>query len=314
MSTAPTPELETVRCDLCAADEADELFVASDQRYGIPGDFPVVRCRRCGLVYVNPRPTPAALARYYPATYRPHAGAAPQHAGRVGPAVRALVFRRLAAGAGGWLYNSLAYRAFLPRRRPGRVLDVGCGTGDYLEAWSRLGWEVAGIEPDAQAAAIARARLGAVVHHGFLEDAPLPAGAFDAIAMSHSLEHVRSPRAALALVHRALAPGGRLLLMVPNFRAWDRVAFGPRWYGLEVPRHLYHFEPRTLTAVLAASGFAVEHLGGTAHADGVVRALRIPGGRVVRALATAALLPLAALRRSTSLWVIARPVERPVDR
>lgn len=310
MSNAAPLDLESVRCDLCHADDARELFVASDRRYGVPGDFPVARCRRCGLVYVNPRPGPAALARYYPQAYRPHAATAPQHAGRIGPAVRALVFRGRAGLAASWLYNSVAYRAFLPRRTPGRVLDIGCGTGDYLQAWAELGWETAGIEPDAAAAAVARARLGATIHHGFVEDAPLAAGAFDAITMSHSLEHVRSPRAVLARVHAALAPAGRLLVMVPNFRAWDRAAFGARWYGLEVPRHLYHFEPATITAVLEASGFAVEQLGGTAHAEGVVRALGLPRGALVRAMATAALLPLAALRRSTSLWVIARPVDR----
>ncbi len=307
MSDAPL-ELETTRCALCGADDTEQLFVATDRRYGMAGEFPVVRCRRCDLVYVNPRPSAASLGRFYPETYRPHTGA-PQHTGRVGPAVRSLVFGRLGGAAGraaGWLYNSLAYRAFLVNRAPGRVLDVGCGTGDYLSVWAELGWTVEGIEPGAAAASAARTRLGARIHEGLIEGVTLPVGAFDAITMSHSFEHVRMPREVLAIVHRALAPDGRLVLMLPNFQAWDRRAFGPQWYGLEVPRHLYHFTPTTLTALLEASGLVVEQLGGSAHADGVVRALGGARGRFVRSLATVAQLPLAAALRTTSMWAVAR--------
>lgn len=300
------PELETIACDLCGAADAERLLVASDLRYGVPGEFPIVRCRGCGLVYTNPRPTPRALARYYPDRYEPHTGI-PQHASRAGATVRSLAFHHLPGALGNvaaWLYNTLAYRALVRGR--GRVLDIGCGTGDFLAVWRELGWEVEGIEPSAVAAEAARTRLAAPVHVGFVEDAPLADAAFDLVTMSHSLEHVRSPRAVLRRVRRALAPGGRLLAIVPNFAAWDRRAFGARWHGLEVPRHLYHFEPATLRALLEAEDFTVEQLGGSAHADGVMRDL----GRTRRTLAARALgialLPVAAVRRSSSLWVIAR--------
>lgn len=311
-----TFELESTRCDLCDADDAELLFVASDQRYGISGEFPVVRCRRCTLVYVNPRPAPASLGRYYPARYSPYRAAHHQHRSRAGALLRAAAFQRFEgafATIGAWLYNSLAYRAFLHSPGGGRVLDIGCGTGDYLAVCRELGWKIEGIEPSIDAAAVARARLDAPVHAGFVEDIPLAEGAFEAVTMSHSFEHVRSPRRVLSIVHRALSRDGRLLLMIPNFLAWDRRVFGTSWHGLEVPRHLYHFEPRTISALLTDSGFAVEQLGGSSHGESIVRsayaALGRDGDRAPTAVARVlglAMLPLAAVRRSTNLWIVAR--------
>lgn len=311
-----TLELESTRCDLCDSDDAELLFVASDQRYGVPGEFPLVRCRHCTLVYVNPRPTPASLGRYYPTRYSPHQATNEQHRGRAGALLRAAAFQRFdgpLGTLGAWLYNSLAYRAFLRNSAGGRMLDVGCGTGEYLAVCRDLGWKVEGIEPSIDAAAVARTRLGAPVHAGFVEDIPLAEGAFDAVAMSHSFEHVRSPRRVLSIVHRALARRGRLLLMVPNFGSWDRRLFGSRWHGLEVPRHLYHFEPRTITALLTDAGFDVEQIGGSSHGESIVRSAGAALGRdterapaAVSRLLGLAMLPLAAARRSTNLWVVAR--------
>ena len=313
------PTLETVACDLCAADDAEPLMWAEDTRYGVPGRFRVVRCRVCELVYVNPRPAAESLGRYYPAEYMPHKQR-PQHASGIGARARDLVFGAL--GAAGeplrWLYNTLAFRAFAARSPGGRVLDVGCGPGDYLRAWQGLGWEVEGLEPNAAVAERASRELGAKVHIGFVEDVALSPERFDVVSMSHSLEHMRSPRAVLRQLHASLVPGGRLIAMVPNFAAWDRKVFGAMWYGLEVPRHLYQFEPRTLRAMLESCGFSVLQLGGSAHPHGVVaNAARVVTGefrtelpRVANAAMTALLLPAAALRRSTSLWVVAR---KPAD-
>jgi len=309
-------ELESTRCELCDADDAEQLFVASDVRYGIEGEFPVVRCRQCTLVYVNPRPAKASLGRYYPARYAGHTETRRQYGHRVGSLVRAAAFRQLGGAlgaAGAWLYNSLAYRAFLRDGDGRRLLDIGCGTGDYLAVCRELGWTVEGIEPDPEAARRASARLASPVHPGFVEDVALAASSFDAVAMSHSLEHVRSPRRVLSIVRRALVSDGRLLLMLPNFQSWDRWMFGRHWRGLEVPRHLYHFEPRTITALLVDEGFEVEQLGGSSYGDAIVRGALAALGRdaerapaVVSRTVGLALFPLAVARRSTNLWVVAR--------
>ncbi|MGH7856846.1 MAG: class I SAM-dependent methyltransferase, partial [Candidatus Binatia bacterium] len=253
-------------CDLCGARDDATLFVASDFRYGTPDLFPVVRCRRCGLVRTDPRPAVGELERFYPTHYSAHRSDALQYQSRSGELLRRLALGRptLVRSWAIAAYNSVAYRAILASP-PGRLLDVGCGLGHYLEIWKSFGWEVEGLEPAPDAAAVAEKRLGVPVHVGSVESVSLPERRFDVVTLCHALEHVRSPRTALRSIRRSLVPEGRLLLMLPNFAAWDRRLFAPEWYAMEVPRHLFHFEPSTLRALLAAEGFRLESLGGSAH-------------------------------------------------
>jgi SAM-dependent methyltransferase len=310
-------ETEDLPCDLCGSGESSRLFLATDFRYSLPGQFPIVRCRGCGLVRTNPRPTAASIGFYYPSTYSAHRSPSERTSYRSSGLLRRLVVgerstwrSRLVAT----LYNCVAYRALIAGP-PGRVLDVGCGPGDYLAVWKSFGWAVEGIEPSAEVAAAAAGRIAASVQVGLIEDVALTEQRFDLVTMCHSLEHVRSPRLALRKIRRALAPGGRLLLMLPNFAAWERRVFGHDWYAMEVPRHLFHFEPKTLRALLEAEGFEVERLAGSAHPDVTLRSLRRrlgatdperAVGPLARGLGTLLLLAPALFRRSSSLWCLAK--------
>lgn len=311
------PDLEDVACDICGGRETIPVLRAHDFRYALPGIFTVVRCLRCSLAYTNPRPAGESLARYYPAEYASHAALRPEHASRAGEALR----RRLVRGNGtgerllARAYNALAFRAFVPSPSAGRLLDVGCGRGAYLAAWQRLGWEVEGVEPSEGAAEVARNATGATIHQGFFEDIDLPECHYDLVTLVHCLEHSRSPRRMLRLVRRVLRPGGRVLIMVPNFASVGRHLFGSRWYGLEVPRHLVHFEPRTLREALRLEGFERISVAGSQQPDVPWRSLRLAlgvpahndrGTGIVRLVGHLALLPFTLLRRSTNLWAVAR--------
>jgi SAM-dependent methyltransferase len=119
----------------------------------------------------------------------------------------------------------------------GRLLDVGCGNGAFLQFMKSLGWEVQGIEPDLRAARIALDG-GLQVTTTTIEEANLPDGHFDAICLSHVMEHFRAPHLAVERMAKALKMGGAMVSISPNPQGWLRRYFGRNWYALDPPRHL----------------------------------------------------------------------------
>jgi SAM-dependent methyltransferase len=145
-------------------------------------------------------------------------------------------------------------------RRPGRVLDVGCGDGSFLEALARQGWEVCGTELSESIAATARQRLGAGVRTGGIDGAGFGAGSFDLITFWHVLEHLDDPKLALTEARRLVKADGHVVVAVPNIESWQAGLFKEDWLHLDVPRHRWHFSPRTLGALAAQCGFCVERV------------------------------------------------------
>jgi 2-polyprenyl-3-methyl-5-hydroxy-6-metoxy-1,4-benzoquinol methylase len=178
----------------------------------------------------------------------------------------------------------------LTRVPPGAVLDVGCGRGDLGAALVRRGWHVTGIDPSAHACAVARMR-GLETQVATLESATLTADSFDAVVMSHSLEHVPAPRADLARVRRLLRPGGLLLISVPNFASWQRELFGSEWFALDLPRHRTHFTPQSLEQALRGEGFELVSMRTTSSSGVLVATLQyVLAGRLILTRAPAAWL------------------------
>jgi SAM-dependent methyltransferase len=233
--------MEAVPCDLCRADAPEPLFRRADRFHG--QDFQLVRCRRCGLIYLNPRPTAAELGAFYPEDYE--------------------AYRPAAAIAADWHIQQALARQLAAvgryRQPPGALLDVGCATGEFLHVAHRGGWRVTGIEWMEVIAAEARQRYGLTVFAGELEAAPLPDHAFDVITLWDVLEHVPSPRRTLTTCRRLLKPDGVLLLSIPNLASFDRYLFGARWIGWDAPRHFTLFTGVTLTRLLHETGFAPPH-------------------------------------------------------
>jgi 2-polyprenyl-3-methyl-5-hydroxy-6-metoxy-1,4-benzoquinol methylase len=143
----------------------------------------------------------------------------------------------------------------------GRILDVGCGSGELLEHFADSGWRGYGIDPSPAAVESAR-RRGAEAHHGTLVDQPWPAGFFDLITFQHSLEHIVDPVDALRRARMLLVPGGLLAIEVPNWDCWQRrLLFRNRWFGLDLPRHRQHFSPQALDRLGGALDLNVRALG-----------------------------------------------------
>jgi SAM-dependent methyltransferase len=136
----------------------------------------------------------------------------------------------------------------------GRLLDIGCGNGSFLSEANRLGWSATGIEIDPRAVRAGRT-AGLDIREGGLPDTRLPGEHFDAVTLSHVIEHVHDPLAALAEVGRLLKPGGQVSLATPNLDSTGSSVFKQRWRGLEAPRHLVLFNPAALEAAVRAAGF-----------------------------------------------------------
>jgi SAM-dependent methyltransferase len=234
-----------VACNFCGRDDTQPVNQGPDLYLGRPGHFCLVRCRHCGLIYQDPRPSPDELPELYPAAeyelYSPAIAGEPSAV-------------RRADRAHGMSRRRRQIERF--RAEPGRLLDIGCATGNFMAAMRDHGWQVTGVELSREAAAYAREKLGLDVHTGMLEEQTLPDGAFDVVTMWDVLEHVLDPRVTLAGVRRLLRPGGLFVASVPNPASLEARLFGDSWAGWDRPRHLHLFPPDLLCRYLLAAGFA----------------------------------------------------------
>jgi 2-polyprenyl-3-methyl-5-hydroxy-6-metoxy-1,4-benzoquinol methylase len=272
--------MELVPCNLCGGERFEPVYGRlPDRRHWLEGRFDVVRCADCGLVQTNPQPSPDAIGAYYPESYGPHA--ADENGTASGPL-------RLARAVVKSPYT-LRYRAAdelpAPPRAGARALDVGCSVGRRLAELAALGWEVWGVEPSGQAAEIARERLGVSVERivvGRAEDADFPAGRFDLVTASHVVEHLHDPSAVLAKARIWLRDDGQLRISLPNVDSLESRLFGRLWFGLDLPRHLYHFSPRTLSAMLERCGFGSIRIVPEYQADSLAASVASVAGAVRR--------------------------------
>lgn len=244
-------QMETAGCPLKCAAGDDFVLKGADRLHGLPGAFSVVRCRGCGLMRTDPRPTPQSMAFFYPTDYGPH------QTGMVNTSSQPASLPRRLLRAVGKLIQYNATR--VPPVTPRRMLEVGAATGAFMKLMAQAGWEVEGIEISETAAAKAREQ-GLRVSTGSLEDA-LPASAsYDLIVGWMVLEHLHQPKLALEKLRRALTPDGWLVISVPNSASLEFKLFKENWYALDLPRHLFHFTPATLRKLLAASGWEVRRV------------------------------------------------------
>lgn len=230
--------LESVSCPLCRSSQSRQLLRARDLSTLLPGEFPLVRCLECGMVYVNPRPAPEEMEQYYAQHYWTEPPAEGQ--------------RPFCDRATRYTIDLLA-RQF-PR---GRVLDVGCGIGTQAALMREAGLRPVGLDPYEHACRVAREHYGLEVICSYLATANLPERSFDAVTFFDVLEHVYDPVGDLKEARRLLNFGGLVVVKVPNIRALQARVFGRWWYCLDVPRHLNHFSPATLRRALEKAGFDV---------------------------------------------------------
>jgi 2-polyprenyl-3-methyl-5-hydroxy-6-metoxy-1,4-benzoquinol methylase len=230
-------------CPVCESDRT--AFALKIKDHSVSGEFfDVYECPRCSLRFTADPPAEECIGRYYQSeNYISHSNT---RKGVVNGLYHAVRNHTLYTK-----YHLLKKETGLSN---GRHLDIGAGTGAFVQYMNEHGWKSEGIEPDE------KARARALLHH---KTTLLPASAFDtllpdhynAVTMWHVLEHVHDMYPYLYQIKNILMKNGLVFIAVPNYTSYDGVKYGANWAAYDVPRHLYHFSPASVQWLLRTAGF-----------------------------------------------------------
>ena len=230
-------------CPACGSTDIAEALTATDHTVS-QEPFAIWHCAACTLRFTQNAPEPEFIGRYYASEdYVSHSNTSKGFVNAAYQRVRdvTLVQKRL-------LMRELT------GKRTGRVLDVGCGTGEFLHTMHAAGWLARGLEPDAGARGFAEAEYGLDVDE---PDALFATGErdlartdWDVVTLWHVLEHVHRLHDYLTRLRTLIGADGTLVIAVPNYTSPDAAHYGAEWAAYDVPRHLYHFSPAALTRLL----------------------------------------------------------------
>ncbi len=234
--------MEPILCPYC--NTHDLVVKANLQDYFLTQEaFSVIECKNCGLLFTNPRPMQDQMGRYYQSTsYLSHQN-------------KATNFLE-------WMYLTIKkyniknkYNKLIKTRRSGSILDIGCGTGDFLAYCKCKGWKTFGIEPERKARDIASKNLNQEIEAR--DTSVFHPEQFDVITLWHVLEHLENIKSTFSEFVRLLKSDGQLVVAVPNYRSYDASYYGKFWAAWDVPRHLYHFDQDVVMRIGSDFGFTL---------------------------------------------------------
>jgi 2-polyprenyl-3-methyl-5-hydroxy-6-metoxy-1,4-benzoquinol methylase len=243
------------KCDLCNGRNFRFLFKNHDRMLGIPGEFNLVKCDKCGLVFINPSPSKMEVSKYYPKEKYYSLSENPLENMKLkiyrifykkGFSIKKLIFSPLK-----FIVRSTRIR------ENGNFLDIGCGDGKFLRLMREFGMSCYGIEPN-NPKKIAEDRLK--ILNCELKDAKFKSNFFDVITLNHVFEHVNSPSLILEEIYRILKPGGHVIIATPNIGSLTAKLFGKYWLQLDTPRHLFLYSEKTMRDYAEKEGFKVDKI------------------------------------------------------
>jgi 2-polyprenyl-3-methyl-5-hydroxy-6-metoxy-1,4-benzoquinol methylase len=268
------------RCYICSGAGVKRYGGLRDRLFNAPGAWNILSCRQCGLIWLDPQPLSNEICKIY-GNYYTHQTAPSGSTPRLSE-LRANLVRAVLSEYYGYRQNNenvtvgalwkglcglsgvrdiFSFQIMgLKAAWRGRLLDVGCGNGAFLAGMKRLGWETVGVEVDEKAANVAKTQFDVDVFIGTLEAAGFTDESFDAITLSHVIEHAGDPIELLCRCRNLLRKGGRVIVTTPNADSLGHRIFREHWRGLEVPRHLMVFSLSALAQLASKTGLSTSIL------------------------------------------------------
>ncbi len=249
---------EEVPCNLCGCTDSVFLFEARDRLHGIGDTFTYVKCRECGLVYMNPQVVAEDIEKLYPSDYAPHS-VTTKGLTRIRSLKNHLLKTPVIARFLRYITNvKIVNSVYRELSGQSRVLDIGCGAGAFLNSVKiDKGCEVYGVDISENAVRQAKTTFGLDIFEGDITQAPLPDSSFDVVTAWWYLEHISDPRVTARKISELLKPNGYCIIGVPNFDGINAKCFRDKWYHLDCPRHLCIWTPDTMKRLLEEYGLTV---------------------------------------------------------
>ena len=228
-------------CPICGSDKTEYLLTAKDHL--VSGDeFNIDHCSNCGFRFTNPRPDDKELAKYYDSEeYISHADEGNNLVNKLYKIARSFTLKSKLK-----LINKLSNNK--------QLLDVGCGTAHFLAYCQRANWQISGVEPNDIARKQAAEKTNIVIHEDLSE---IDSGSYDVITLWHVLEHLPNLAQTIEQLKVLLAPGGSIIIALPNYEAYEEKGFREHWAAYDVPRHLHHFNQNSLGVLMKNHGLKI---------------------------------------------------------
>jgi len=281
--------IEYIDCPICNCSEYDIYINRAKELYiGLNEYFNVVKCKSCGHIYTNPRPTKDTIRYFYPdnAGYYLPSSSLFENSHGLRKKIKKIIFQlilekyynynlplvyylcqlsflgSLLALQSYIFFNQKIELSYIPKYVDnGRLLEIGCSYGLYLKKMSEIGWNVYGIDFNEKAVDFAKKQLGLNnVLCGDIEVVKFEKNFFDVVTMNMVLEHLYSPNEFLQQINKFMVINGQLIITVPDITGFEAKLYKRYFYGLQVPQHLHHFSPRIINNLLQSKGFKVNKI------------------------------------------------------
>jgi 2-polyprenyl-3-methyl-5-hydroxy-6-metoxy-1,4-benzoquinol methylase len=249
-----------MRCIICGKSTWKRLYESHDRLYNVKGAFYTVQCRACGLIRTEPQLKGAELNKYYPST-RYYSYITSSKPGIFGRLRSYLISHLNKPTLVSRLVEIVIRVPAMPSVASGKILDIGCGSGDTLALLQSVGWECYGLDIDRDAIHIAHERGITNASFGSYEAMEkYPDNFFDVIRLYHVIEHLPDPPDCLRIARRKLKTGGEIIIGTPNIGSLIASIAKQYWYNLDCPRHLYLFTPKTLGRLIRDAGYTRQYV------------------------------------------------------